>query len=233
MPSAPLPPNELDRLAELDRYAIFSTPPETAFDQITQLASYAFQCPVAILNFIDGDGQWFKSVKGVDFNEGPRSESICAWAILGNSVMVVPDATQDPRFRGNPLVTGTAGIRFYAGAPLISQYGYNLGTLCVMDTKARPEGLTTADIAALTTMASLAMGALEARLVARASDDNQALLQTALSRIGDGVIATDAESRITFLNPVAEQLTGWKLDEAVARPIEEVFRAISAVRDFV
>ena len=98
MPSAPLSQNESARLAELRRYAILSTPPEEAFDHITKLASYFFHCPVALLSFIDQQKQWFKSCVGLNFSEGPRTESFCAWAILDDNVMVVPDATVDPRF---------------------------------------------------------------------------------------------------------------------------------------
>ena len=207
----------------MSRYAILSTPPEAAFDDITQLASYFFRCPVALLSLVEGPRRRLLSCVGLDFREGPRAESFCEWAIPGDCVMVVPDATTDPRFCENIAVTDVASFRFYAGAPLISSRGYHLGTLCIIDTVPRPEGLTTAETDALAKLAALAMHALEARLVLQESEDTRALLKTTLDSIGDGVIVTDADSKVTFLNPVAEQITGWKLDQALTHPIQEVF----------
>ena len=203
--------------------------PELAFDRITKLASFFFRCPVALLSFVEADRQWFKSCIGVDFGEGPRSESFCSWAILHDEVMVVPDATAVPRFSDNVLVTSGMGIRFYAGAPLISPRGFRIGTFCIIDTKPRPQGLSSEETEALASMAEIAMTLLEARLAAQESEETHSLLQTTLSSIGDGIIITDANSYITFVNPVAEQLTGWKIDEAVGHPIQEVFHIVHEI----
>jgi PAS domain S-box-containing protein len=225
MPSAPIPVDESGRQSELDRYAVVSTPPEMVFDRITRLASHFFHCPVALLSFVEGQRQWFKSCVGLGFVEGPRSESFCSWAILDDDVMVVPDAAADPRFCDNPLVTKPAGVRFYAGAPLISPLGYKLGTLCVVDVKPRPQGLTREECGALADMAGLAMSALEARLAAQEGEETRHLLEATLASMGDGVIVTDAQARVSLINPAAEQITGWREEEAAAKPLENVFPA--------
>jgi PAS domain S-box-containing protein len=130
---APLPPNEVERLAVLREYGILDTPPDPAFDALTQLASRLCNTPIALLTLVDGERQWFKSRLGIDIPETHRDISFCAHAILDDGVFVVPDTTADARFADNPVVTGELGLRFYAGVPLVTESGHALGTLCVMD----------------------------------------------------------------------------------------------------
>jgi diguanylate cyclase (GGDEF)-like protein len=131
---APLPPNESQRLAALHLYDVLDTARERAFDDITKLAAYICDVPVALVSFVDEDRQWFKSKVGLEFTQTPRSISFCAHAILQpGELMVVHDASRDARFSDNPMVTGEPNVRFYAGAPLISMDGQPLGTLCVLD----------------------------------------------------------------------------------------------------
>jgi diguanylate cyclase (GGDEF)-like protein/PAS domain S-box-containing protein len=125
------------RLVALTRYDVLDTPAEAAYDDITALAGRLFDAPIALVTLIDRDRQWFKSRVGMDLTQTPREIAFCNTAIKGPGVMVVPDARADPRFAANPLVTGDAGIRFYAGAPLIAPDGYALGTLCIIDHKPR------------------------------------------------------------------------------------------------
>lgn len=137
MSSAPLPADELPRLAALRRLAILDTPPEERFDRVTRLAQQRFGVPVALITLIDSDRQWFKSRQGTDICETPRDVSFCAHAILHDDILVVPDACRDSRFSSNPLVTGEPFIRFYAGRPLADAEGHRLGTLCIVDTRCR------------------------------------------------------------------------------------------------
>lgn len=126
--------NERDRLAVHRSYEVLDTPPEAVFDQITTLAARIFDVPIATVSLIDERRQWFKSCVGVESSETPRGSAFCAHAILSDEVLVIPDATADSRFAKNAFVTGEPHLRFYAGAPLRTAGGLNLGTLCLTDT---------------------------------------------------------------------------------------------------
>ena len=142
------PDDEGRRQATLDAYRILDSPPETAYDDLVRIASAVCDTPMAVVSLVDRDRQWFKARVGVDAEETTRDESFCAHAILTPDVTtVVPDTLRDPRFHDHPLVTGDAGVRFYAGAPLRAADGAALGTVCVLDR--RPRHLTAEMRAAL------------------------------------------------------------------------------------
>jgi anti-sigma regulatory factor (Ser/Thr protein kinase) len=153
---------EADRLAALRRYRILDTEPEQRFDDLALLASQICGTPMALISLVDRDRQWFKARVGVDVPQTPRDIAFCHHAIRQPDLFVVPDATQDARFRDNPLVRAAPHIRFYAGAPLITADGHALGTICVIDRRART--LTTEQEAALEALKRQVISQLELRL---------------------------------------------------------------------
>jgi GAF domain-containing protein len=131
------PPDEKERLKALRDLNLLDTPPEERFDRITRLVQRTFAVPMALVTLIDANRQWFKSKQGIEGSETPREVSFCGHAILSDEPLIVPDATKDPRFADNPYVTGEPRVRFYAGWPLKAPDGSRVGTLCMIDTKAR------------------------------------------------------------------------------------------------
>jgi GAF domain-containing protein len=134
---APLPANEAERLEALYRYDILDTPPEVLFDDLTALASFITGSPIATFTLVDAERQWFKSQVGLGVHETERDAAFCGYTILGDEMLVIPDATRDVRFADNRLVIDEPGIRFYAGMPVRSREGLNVGTLCVIDRQPR------------------------------------------------------------------------------------------------
>jgi GAF domain-containing protein len=164
MLNPPIPTNEAERLKALQRYEVLDTPREEAFDSLTELAIKRFGVPIAVVSMVDHDRQWFKSCQGLDVTQTDRRLAFCAHAILSEQPLVVNDAQQDGRFADNPLVTGEPHIRFYAGAPLTTPDGYNLGTLCIIDRK--PRSFSAEESAYLARLASMVTARLELRLAA-------------------------------------------------------------------
>jgi GAF domain-containing protein len=161
------PREEAARLEDLRSYRILDTPAEADFDDITLLASSICQTPIALITLIDEDRQWFKSRVGTEITETARDVAFCAHAILQPDMFVVHDALADQRFANNPLVKG-AGIRFYAGVPLINANGHALGTLCTIDRV--PRDLTDDQEKALAALSRQVVALLEARRTRLACD---------------------------------------------------------------
>lgn len=172
MTAPTLQKDDRSRVAALQKYAILDTDPEQAFDDLALLASFICKTPIALISLVDENRQWFKSRIGITESETSRDISFCTMAIQQSDVFVVPDALEDDRFRNNPLVVSEPHIRFYAGAPLINEDGYALGTLCVVDRS--PRKLEPEQKEALKALSRLALAQLEFRR-------NLILLKEALS----------------------------------------------------
>jgi EAL domain-containing protein (putative c-di-GMP-specific phosphodiesterase class I) len=149
--------NEEARLNALRNLRLLDTEPSESFDRITRLASRLLNAPVSTVSLTDHDRQWFKSRFGVALSEIPRHEAPCHYAIQADELFIVPDLLEDPRFKDSVLAR--AGVRFYAGAPLITRSGYGLGTINVIDNK--PRTINPDELAVLTDMAAFVMTQVE------------------------------------------------------------------------
>ncbi|HEV7251483.1 MAG TPA: histidine kinase dimerization/phosphoacceptor domain -containing protein [Mesorhizobium sp.] len=174
--------SEAERLAAVRRYDILDTPPDGAFDRVTRITARLFDVPIAIVSIVDHDRIWFKSHHGLDVEEIPRSPGLCASAILDNKPWVLNDARIDPRSLSNPLVAGEFGLRFYAGVPLHTHDGFNLGTLCVIDRE--PRAFSPAETEQLADLAAIVMDELELRRAAkRRVAEKQVLVREVYHRV--------------------------------------------------
>jgi diguanylate cyclase (GGDEF)-like protein len=225
---APQPPNEAARIAALRRYNILDTPRESAFDDITFLASFIADTPMALVSFIDANRQWFKSKIGLDASESARDTAFCAHTILKpGEVLVVPDATKDERFKDNPNVTGEPGIRFYAGAPLITRDGAALGTVCVIDRK--PRELSDRQLAALQALSRQVMAQLELRSALRSVKREVALRKEHETRMEAYQRQLEEANARLEAESITDKLTGvfnrrafeTRLDEEYNRSLRE------------
>ncbi|MFT6429240.1 MAG: PAS domain S-box-containing protein [Halopseudomonas sp.] len=221
MKAPDLPANETERLAALHALKVLDTPAEARFDRITRVVQRYFDVPIALVSLVDEGRQWFKSCVGLDVAETSREISFCGHAILNQDIMIVPDASEDPRFADNPLVTGNPNIRFYAGAPLRAPSGERVGTLCIIDVRRRE--FSAEDIATLRDLADcveeeVARSALEeseqrARLA-------QTVLKSLIDNVADGIVTIDHRGLIEIFNPAAEDLFGYNGAEVIGHNVK-------------
>ena len=204
-------PTEVERLVQLQRYEILDTAPEDVFDDFTILAAQICGTPISLISLLDADRQWFKSRVGLAATQTPREMAFCDHAIRTPDVMEVPDATLDPRFVDNPLVTGAPDIRFYAGAPLVAPDGSRIGTLCVIDRI--PRHLSDDQRASLARLGRQIIVQLELRLARRDLEARIAGAERAETLMRETLARANAAERRTglvnsLLSAVRELLTG-------------------------
>jgi GAF domain-containing protein len=210
MPAAPKPDNEEERLAALGRYCLLDTPPEADFDDLTRLAAFICQTPIAVVNLIDRDRQFFKAEVGLGVRQTPLPASLCAHAILQPDLFVIPDTREDARFADNPLVTGDPFLRFYAGALLQTADGHALGTLCVLDHE--PRSLSGEQKDALRVLARQVMTLIEGRL---AASEQAQMLREAQARV----------KREALINQIGEVVRAAREPADVLRSVVEALGA--------
>ena len=216
-----IPSNERERLAALRALELLDTSFEPRFDRITRVAQRHFQVPIALISLVDANRQWFKSCQGLDATETSRDVSFCGHAILEEGVFYIPNALEDPRFADNPLVTGGAKIRFYAGAPLHAPTRERIGTLCIIDYRARSFG--TEELAVLRDLADIVeeefyrkKPSLGRGRIGQVENRVRAIIET----VADGVVMIDRHGTIQAVNRAAERLFGYTTDEMVEQNVK-------------
>lgn len=213
--SHPVPDNEAERLDALRALNILDTDPEKHFDRLTDLAATVCDTPTALLTLIDKERQWFKSCFGFDTRETGLGSSFCVYVVDRGEMIVVEDATEDPRFQENPLVMGEPHIRFYAGAPLTTPDGVNIGTLCVIDYEPRSFGDDKQ--ALLSALAGVASDLMNARRHSL----QVSYLTSALEQADEPVLITDGAPldppgpKIRWINDAFERMSGYDEDALV------------------
>ncbi len=206
------PPKEVSdqsRLAALEAYDILDTPPEPGFEEVVHIARILCDAPVALVSLVSGDRQWFKARAGFEPCQTDLNSSVCAYVLSEPDLLVIPDLTQDPRTRANPLVLDGPKIRFYAGAPLRTRDGQAVGSLCVIDGAPRPHGLTAAQQSALRNLAAQVMAQLELRRALAERDE----LITARS---------EADRRRAALLTLGDRLRDLSTPEEMIRAASEI-----------
>lgn len=229
MPSVSADPTvstqERARAEALRRYDILDTACEDEFDDIAALAAEVCQTPIAVVNFVDTSRQFFKAEVGLGVRETPLETSFCGHAILTEDLLVVPDATADPRFSCNPLVTQEGGLRFYAGALLRTADGFAIGTVCVLDTQ--PRTLDAHQIRTLKLLARQVMTQLELRAALRSAHHLEARHRQILnSSVDYAIIALDLGGNVISWNHGAENVLGWREEEIIGKPAAIIFNAV-------
>jgi len=199
----PLPDNEMERLAALYRYQILDTPPEVAFDRITALAARLLGTPIALISLVDESRAWFKSCTGWSGYEVPRESTPCSFTILESVPLIIPDTRQDNRFACTPLFQSELDVRFYAGAPLRTQDGFNLGTLCVVDIQPR-DVMSAEQQATLVDLAAMVVDELEHCKAAH----KIAQVDTALLEVSKGIAKVTGEAFFQALTQHFSQVLG-------------------------
>lgn len=219
--------DEIERLAGLRSYRILDTPREAPFDDADELARILCDAPMALVSLVDAHRQWFKAASGVAIDETPRDTSVCSLAIQGSGLFVIPDLSVDARTAAMSLVAGEGGLRFYAGAPLVTSGGIALGSLCVLDTVPRAAGLTSAQRAGLALLGRQVTTLIEARMTAFGEAEARDAVVAAESHyrhvidsaLDTAIIGIGADGAVTAWSRGAESVFGWSEAEMIGTPL--------------
>jgi diguanylate cyclase (GGDEF)-like protein/PAS domain S-box-containing protein len=226
---------EPDRLTALQRMELMDTAPEPEFDELVETAAAICEAPISLVTLLDDRRQWFKATVGLAIRETPREIAFCAHAIRQPEMMVVEDATNDPRFSENPLVTGVDHFRFYAGMPVSSPDGFPLGTLCVIDRA--PRRLNAMQMSALKVLGRQVNARMELRVqrlamerALRAAEETRAKLEASEQRFSTFMdsgpflsFLKDAEGRFLYYNRVLAEKLGGTRDAWVGMKDVDIF----------
>lgn len=207
--------NEAQRLAELAEYHELDTHPEPGLDALIRYAQRIFSVPIALISLVANDRKFVKAGRGIDSTKLPRESSFCSYTVLGHTVLIVPDAQCDVRFRLPNMVTGEPSIRFYAGAPLLTPNGFAIGTFCIEDVVARPHGLSEDEQELLVNLAMLVMDKLEVRRLSTIEADARKRFEAVAGLSADSIICADQNNCILSWNKAAERMFGYEAREVI------------------
>lgn len=213
----PLRPDEPERLAALRALGLLGTPREDRFDRLVRITRDLFDVPICLISLVDEDEQWFKACIGLDIDGTERSVSFCTHAIMEPVPLVVPDATVDPRFASNRLVTGDPFIRFYAGHPFRSPDGFPIGTLCIIDR--RPRTLSAEQLDRLRDLAGLVERELHASARSEAAIESwvaETRYRNLINGLSHAMVLYNQEGQVISCNVRAEALLGFRADDLAA-----------------
>ncbi len=216
----PMPANESQRLEALRAYQILDTLPENELDDIARMASEICGTPISLVTLIDKDRQWFKAKIGLDSEETTRDVSFCQYTIMGREVFEVTDALRNERFAQNPLVLGDPHIRFYAGAPLITPDGFNLGSLCVIDRI--PRQLTTEQKKALESLARFVISQFELRKKRSELEVVKTQYHKMIENAGDIIYTTDLSGQFQYVSHAVTKILGFAPEEIIGKNFEDL-----------
>ena len=221
-------PSEDTRLDALGGYAVLDTPAEPDFDDLVHIAAQVCATPIALVSLVEKDRQWFKARVGIDACETPITQSVCALGLERDELLIIPDLTVDPRTAANTLVTEDPHLRFYAGAPLISPAGVAIGMLCVIDTVARPAGLTSEQQYTLRALARQVIVQLEYRkaiVSQQAIESERQLLNEELSH--------RLKNTLAMVQGIANQTLKSVSDRAPVEAFDARLLALSTAHDIL
>ena len=200
-----LPSDETARVEALCRYRILDSPPEADFDEIVQLAASIYKAPIAAITFIDQDRQWVKAAIGLHTSQTDRAYGLCSCAIQGTDPVVIEDAAADVRFSSHALVRAYPHVRFYCGAPIVTNDGYAVGTIAVMDSI--PRAVTDEDCLTIRRLARQTAALLALRLLRSERSSREAMsIDQQVTSLTEAAFVIDRSGRILQVNRAAEDL---------------------------